>query len=658
MDDDDPIPEAILCDVCKPIFAEHSYERSLKTCQNRDDNFIEEKDIPRLPHHPSLQSFKDAQSKHCSICSQFNLRKSSKDPFPLKYYFQIRSKDKAPPREGLHYEFRIETSEGMLSTASAPWGYPHIDFEIKSSPLVPCWEELVDRSLCRTWTGHKDVAALASAWLNDCKNNHPNCSQSYSKGWKPTRLLDVSEEGKVRLVEGKSVSAGQAYATLSHCWGTAEFLVLSAHNKRRFEEGMKTSEFPLTFRETIQTVRRLGLNYLWVDCYCIIQGRDDDRARQDWKYESLQMEKVYTNSLLNIGALLSNGPAGGLFRIRTYPLRCRILWSPAGHIGPKNFLFNLDTKNTANRVRWSQISGSNLMRRGWVIQECVLAPRMLSFGPENILWQCSQQAAADFLDQPTVELGKFHPSWTQSYPFWMLSDIAPIRRRRVYDIKARWMSTLASYLESRLTYPEKDVFVALNGIGTEVAKSSGTSFKNGMLTSTLPEALLHRSSSHYERRRDVSKPTWHWSHLYPEVDVYDIRLLYEQLTAGGRLILRMAYAFMSDDCKPLPTEDSIDYWPKCFLIGRLATKLPSSARKFYDGKWYDDVLSKQREFYVPIIGLLALYVYELKLSGLILVPSESGAFRRAGIWFIDSKPETLELYNRTCKTRPRMIVLE
>jgi len=40
---------------------------------------------------------------------------------------------------------------------------------------------------------------------------------------------------------------------------------------------------PQTLRDTIIVARRLGINYLWVDTFCIIQDGDN---KQDWKAEA------------------------------------------------------------------------------------------------------------------------------------------------------------------------------------------------------------------------------------------------------------------------------------------------------------------------------------------------------------------------------------
>lgn len=160
-------------------------------------------------------------------------------------------------------------------------------------------------------------------------------------------------------------------------------------------QGVDINEFKHSFRETITTVRRLGVRYLWIDCYCILQGTNDE-AVADWEYESLSMGRVYANSLLNIGALDSTELTHGLFGSRPlHTTNSRILWSPTRQDGRK--VFHITRRDILVDVTLAllKLRSSALMRRGRVIQECVLAPRMLSFGSGEVFWQCSQLAACE-----------------------------------------------------------------------------------------------------------------------------------------------------------------------------------------------------------------------------------------------------------------------
>jgi hypothetical protein len=61
-------------------------------------------------------------------------------------------------------------------------------------------------------------------------------------------------------------------------------------------------------QEAIKVSRRLKVPYLGIDSLCILQDSPDD-----WEKESLQMQKVYSYSHLNISAAHAETADVGLF---------------------------------------------------------------------------------------------------------------------------------------------------------------------------------------------------------------------------------------------------------------------------------------------------------------------------------------------------------
>ncbi|KAI1127036.1 heterokaryon incompatibility protein-domain-containing protein [Nemania abortiva] len=533
-------------------------------------------------------------------------------------------------------------------------------------------EELAYRSALQTSSGNGHVAVLARAWIDNCLENHKNCSKPSTK-WKPTRLLDISE-GKIKLVLGESASDKEVYATLSHCWGTDKFPVLTPSNMHKYLDGVDITEFPLTFQEVIITTRRLRLRYLWIDCYCILQETKNDprkhEARKDWEREGSCMGKVYANSLLNIGAAESKGPTQGLFRDRR-PLDIRKFREVSG-------------------IEEMQLN-SSLFKRAWVIQECVMAPRMLSFARGHVYWQCSQLCACEGdPDEVKISFREHASIWHRSHPFWILDSLAPDRRPDPKDIEHRWASFLDAYCTSRLTYFKKDHFKALDAVAKKFERLSGEMVKYGVMASTLPKALLFNTiperpeappSNHMffrdarkpgalppysmvipskhipeKARRDGPGPTWHWSSCYPYVSHNPVHTSY---LAVGNHQRPLAYSFMSKDCKPLPEADSDSLWPRICLIGRLLLVRSPSHDGYDTKKDKDHALSNKTVFYLPLIqygtnrfeGLIVMRSYSVHSAFAVVC-------RRVGTWD-SSEADFLKNFGvRPLHTRPRLIVLE
>jgi len=92
---------------------------------------------------------------------------------------------------------------------------------------------------------------------------------------------------------------------------------------------------------------------------------------------------VYTHSSCNLAASASMDPHGGLFRLRR-----------PNDIQPG--VVNLEISGSKAKKFWifdehyfdRHVSNQPLHKRGWVVQERLLAPRVLYFSEYQILWEC------------------------------------------------------------------------------------------------------------------------------------------------------------------------------------------------------------------------------------------------------------------------------
>ncbi len=114
-----------------------------------------------------------------------------------------------------------------------------------------------------------------SSWLGECCTSHTACRRPAALPM-PSRVLDLgtSSERRVRLItsEGKR---GQ-WVALSHAWGDFQPIITTKETLPVHQAGIKWSELPPTFQDTIFITRKLGLQYLWIDSLCIIQNSPED----------------------------------------------------------------------------------------------------------------------------------------------------------------------------------------------------------------------------------------------------------------------------------------------------------------------------------------------------------------------------------------------
>lgn len=113
-----------------------------------------------------------------------------------------------------------------------------------------------------------DYLALAKDWLDECRQQHPQCASGYVPNL-PRRVIDVSD-GQLLLATPKTGTAGY-WVALSHCWGTEYTLKTTTDNLELHKRAIGWDSLPKTFKDAILVTRALQVRYLWIDSLCIIQ---------------------------------------------------------------------------------------------------------------------------------------------------------------------------------------------------------------------------------------------------------------------------------------------------------------------------------------------------------------------------------------------------
>jgi len=213
---------------------------------------------------------------------------------------------------------------------------------------------------------------------------------------------DRTKMGRIEREDGR-------YVTLSHCWGRPKGvqgqLKLKVTNRERFmREGIELRELPKSFRDAILFACHLEkVGFIWIDSMCIMQSTEDHNSRSmvhvgDWLSQSRQMDKIYQRSFLNISATAAVDGDQGLFFSR----QPESLWENeinVNHTGMAPF-----GKHSTEGSKMEQLTRCALIdvsfwddlvesaavnRRGWVLQERLMAPRVLHFCRDQIAWECS-----------------------------------------------------------------------------------------------------------------------------------------------------------------------------------------------------------------------------------------------------------------------------
>jgi hypothetical protein len=220
-----------------------------------------------------------------------------------------------------------------------------------------------------------------------CVYEHPTCCLRDQELELPTRLVELESTGSrisARLVSGSDLALKTRYTTLSHCWGNVPFFTLTEGNLEQMQQSIPVDRLTRVFQDAMSITLQLGEKYIWIDSLCIIQ---DSPGCVDWLAESAKMNTIYGNSFLNLAA--TGFPDGGRPLI---PERPRKFEFPEMVLGQK---YRIVSANDWDR----QVSQAPLHRRAWVLQEQVLAPRILHFTPEQLFWECRMRCYSEDIAQ-------------------------------------------------------------------------------------------------------------------------------------------------------------------------------------------------------------------------------------------------------------------
>lgn len=332
-----------------------------------------------------------------------------------------------------------------------------------------------------------------SMWMEQCDAGHNECRQHETEFEWPRRLVSVGGNA-VKVVETQAFTTLPRYATLSYCWGQADFTMLTTETLTSFQKGIRWSELPRTMRDAIAIARRLGLGYIWIDSLCIIQ---QEEGHLDWLCESGKMRSIYGGSHVNIAASSATDAHQGC------------LVESGGYIGGLSVPVPLG--NGSGRRLFSdplllqRASTSNLSLRAWAFQERLLAPRTVHFGEHGALWECRVGVVSSHLP------GGF--------------DDRTERKRlvRADDEEWDWKEIVGSYAHTQLTVGS-DRLPALAGVARRHAKLTGRHYLAGMWRETLVDQLVWVVLTHplgyigYHKRPEWRAPTWSWASVEGVVD--------------------------------------------------------------------------------------------------------------------------------------------
>ena len=209
-------------------------------------------------------------------------------------------------------------------------------------------------------------------WLSRCSDLHPvTCTPMWSEQLRTVRLVDVI----IRAVVPHPGSPCD-YVALSYVMGDVKQIVC--------KPGSLPKHLPQTIEDSIDFVRKLGKQYLWVDTLCIDQSDSAEKRAQINK-----MDVIYRGAYATIVSLSGASAASGLPRFgratrSSSQMSCRI--------GNKTLITLMPTLS-------QQIFTCRWGNRSWTLQEALLSRRCIYLSDQQVYFECNAMQCCETLDE-------------------------------------------------------------------------------------------------------------------------------------------------------------------------------------------------------------------------------------------------------------------
>jgi hypothetical protein len=391
------------------------------------------------------------------------------------------------------------------------------------------------------------MARLIDEWTTGCVEYHAECSKrSIPSTELPTRLLDIgskmSKKWKVVQV-GVDAKEFEKYVALSHRWAQSTPKLLAGGAFRPYST-YEDHQLPQHYRDIISICRAISIRYLWIDSLCIFQDSDDDFLQEAGK-----MASIYEKAFLTLSICWDFSYAGLFNHVnpRTIPLPPPDGYQESRHkegLNPspssENYAFTECERRFDLDITFALIN-----RRGWVLQERFLSPRIVYLGNEQMYWECDKHIACETVPQGLQLVGK---RGTPRY-----TDVD--ERRHV-----SWAAVVETYSCCELTRKE-DRMIAISGLARSLAERSCHTYFSGIwIEYWIPELLWRVNSATTlnmggatsedeskiapRAQRGFKGPSWSWAS-------FSCKLFTERRWRCAELTSENLYSFAQPDVFPL-----------------------------------------------------------------------------------------------------------
>lgn len=337
------------------------------------------------------------------------------------------------------------------------WPHHTVQVYVELGTPEPAWEHIKPRRILTT-KRRDDYKPILHSWIDNCIKSHTDCMKTDSA--LPHTVLDVGSQDNPHLSLHVSSNRVGQYTALSHCWGTSNPPKTTTLNIEQYKRHINFDELPKSFQDAVTVTRDLGIRCLWIDSLCIQQDNIDD-----WQRESSKMADYYNHAYLVIAASQAENPTQGF--LDSIHDSSDITRQSRTHIGniinPNSNISRIYREEISQPYWWQRHSAplgySPLNRRAWVLQEHLLAKRIVHFTANELLWECVENLDCECLETKNCSWGEQGNGGIVRKSQFLDID----RLNKNYTRLQQWLSLLNQYSTLSIT-KGSDVLPALSGL--------------------------------------------------------------------------------------------------------------------------------------------------------------------------------------------------
>ncbi|KAF2661471.1 HET-domain-containing protein [Lophiostoma macrostomum CBS 122681] len=206
-----------------------------------------------------------------------------------------------------------------------------------------------------------DYATL-TGWLSTCREHHSSCTSKGLGSLPGFRLIDCKTR---TVINASNLAHRPEYIALSYIWGKPP-----PKNSKQPPDTLQSP--PRVIDDAIILTLKLGLQYVWIDRYCIQQ----EAPYEEKQIQLKAMGAIYKSSYATIIAAAGTEPSHGLPGVSS-----RRLTQPVISIGSRKLVWVMDCP--AELIAWSKWA-----TRGWTFQEGLMPTRRIIFTDQQVYFQC------------------------------------------------------------------------------------------------------------------------------------------------------------------------------------------------------------------------------------------------------------------------------